>query len=475
MRSRRFVRRGAALAAVSLAIGLAGMAVASARTGPRAASTGVTFATGELQTQTVGRSGCGTNVAGEPAIHVSRAGEIFAGSEDGVGSGSEFWRQRAGSGGAGASACALEYRGQPNAVKPGAGASGGDIDVAIAGAKNSAGHYNVYVASLNLGSVNVATSHDAGNTFTQTPVQAGLPLDDREWIAAYGAKTSLLTYHDIATSEIDVLRSDDSGAHYHQVSQAIAPSSPAATSNELGNLVIDHRNKAGTKVNALDTSGVGGFYAYQSYVAAKAASDTNLDEMFVAVSNDGGYTWIDRPIACSYEAGKGLAHNFPNVSVAPDGTLWAAWSDDTHVFTASSRDHGATWACSGAISTGLSRAIFPWLAATSRGVDLVYYGTTNPTGPNMMWSVYLQQNPSGAPHAWIAPTRVVVVHKGDVCEGGINCTSGRQLLDDFGVDTDSAGSAHIVYSHDAPNLGGAGTYTGYAVQTGGQTVGTPNN
>ena len=49
------------------------------------------------------------------------------------------------------------------------------------------------MASLNLGSVNVAVSTDGGNTFSQTPVQAGLPLDYREWIAAYGADTSLLS------------------------------------------------------------------------------------------------------------------------------------------------------------------------------------------------------------------------------------------------------------------------------------------
>jgi hypothetical protein len=67
------------------------------------------------------------------------------------------------------------------------------------------------------------------------------------------------------------------------------------------------------------------------------------------------------------------------------------------------------------------------------------------------------------------------VHTGAVCEGGINCTSGRQLFDDFGVDTDSRGFAHIAFSHDSPNLGGSGTYTGYAVQTGGTLVGSPNN
>jgi hypothetical protein len=66
------------------------------------------------------------------------------------------------------------------------------------------------------------------------------------------------------------------------------------------------------------------------------------------------------------------------------------------------------------------------------------------------------------------------VHTGGVCEGGVSCNGGRQLLDDFGVDTDQAGWAHIAYSHDSPDLGGANSYTGYAVQTGGTAIGAPN-
>jgi hypothetical protein len=472
--ARTITRRWTAVR-IAVVLGAVGAVVALAVPAAVAASGTPTFATGELQSQTVGSRGCGTNTAGEPSVHISRAGNLFAGSEEGVGSGSELWRRLGARGGPGASACSLEYRGQPNAVTMGVGASGGDIDIAIASAKNASGNYNVYVASLNLASVNVATSVDNGATFTQTPVQAGLPIDDREWIAAYGASTSLLTYHDIATSEIDVLRSDNGGALYHQISQAIAPTSPAATTNELGNVVVDHRNTAGTTTNRLDTSGVGGFWAYQSYVGPTSSSDTNLDEMFVAASNDGGYTWTARPIPCSTEPGKDLAHNFPNVSVAPNGTLWAAWSDDTVVRTAFSSNHGATWTCTPAVSTGLRRAIFPWLVATTKGVDLVYYGTTNATGPSMTWSVYLSQDPSASRTGWHAPVRVVAVHRGDVCEGGINCTSGRQLFDDFGVDTDAGGFAHVVYSQDAPSLGGATSSTGYAVQTGGTTVGTPNN
>ncbi|MEA2210086.1 MAG: hypothetical protein QOF83_34 [Solirubrobacteraceae bacterium] len=427
-----------------------------------AATTAATFSTGQLQSATVGASGCATNTAGEPAIHVSRANNVFLGSEQGLGGGSVLWRGLGTTGGPGASACRLEYRGQPNAVG-GVGASGGDIDLALASARNATGNYNLYVSSLNLGSVNVATSTDNSTTFSQTPVQAGLPIDDREWIAAFGASTSLLTYHDIATNNIDVLRSDNGGALYTQTSRVIPDTDYKAQNNELGNLVIDHRNLPNT---------TGGFYAYQSFVAPSKSSGTTYNEAFLGVSADGGHTWTDRPVPCSV-SGNGLDHNFPNVSVDPAGHIWYAWSDDHNVYTAESTNHGVSWTCSKPVSTSTAQAIFPWLVATSKGVDLVYYGA--PTKANQTWYVYFAQNLSSTPSGWGAPTQVVSVHKGSVCESGISCSGGRQLFDDFGIDTDSNGWAHIAYSHDSPALGGAGTYTGSAVQTAGAQVGSPNN
>jgi hypothetical protein len=435
--------------------GVAGGAAASG------ASTVGNFSYGQLQDQTVGASGCGTNIAGEPAIHVSRANNVFLGSEDGLGGGSEFWRGLGAVGGSGASGCALEFRGQPNAVG-GVGASGGDIDIAIASAPNTSGNYNVYVSSLNLGSVNVATSADNGTTFSQTPVQAGLPLDDREWIAAFGADTSLLTYHDVATNNIDVLRSDNDGAAYMQIARVIPDTDYKAQNNELGNLVIDHRNLPDT---------TGDFYAYQSFVAPSSATGSNYNEAFLGVSSDGGHTWTDQPIPCSI-SNNGLDHNFPNVSVDPSGNVWYAWSDDHNVYTAESIDHGKTWTCSNPVSTNTAQAIFPWLDATSNGVDLVYYGA--PTSSNQTWYVYFAQNTAASPSGWGSPQQLMAVHQGAVCEGGISCMGGRQLFDDFGVDTDQSGWAHIAYSHDSPDLGGAGTYTGSAVQTGGTPVGYPN-
>jgi hypothetical protein len=431
---------------------------------PASAETVGNFSYGQLRSSSVGSTGCATNIAGEPAIHVSRIDNVFLGSENGVGGGSELWRGLGALGGSAASGCALEYRGQPNAVS-GVGASGGDIDVAIASSANAAGNYNLYVASLNLASVNVAASTDNGSTFSQTPVQAGLPVDDREWIAAFGAQTSLLSYHDVATNNIDVLRSDNGGSMYTQIARAIPVGDYKEASNELGNLVIDHRNLPDQ---------TGDFYAYQSFVAPSKSGGSHNNEAFLAVSADGGHTWTDRPIPCSIApTATDLNHNFPNVSVDPSGHVWYAWSNDRSIRTAESSDHGQTWNCSGLVSTGSAQAIFPWLAATSAGVDLVYYGA--PTRTGQTFYVEFLQDLTSTPTGWGSPHRLVAVHKGAVCEEGATCMTGRQLFDDFGVDTDSHGWAHIAYSHDSPKLGGEGTYTGYAVQTGGAPVGGPNN
>ncbi|MDQ6835576.1 MAG: hypothetical protein M3016_05250, partial [Actinomycetota bacterium] len=366
-----------------LIAGAALVQVALAASGPSRVGN---FSFGQLQSATIGAMGCGTNNAGEPAIHVSRTNNVFLGSEQGLGGGSELWRGLGAVGGAGASGCGLEFRGQPNAVG-GVGASGGDIDLAIASAKNSRGNYNLYVASLNLGSVNVAHSTDNGTTFSQTPVQAGLPIDDREWIAAFGANTSLLSYHDITTNNIDVLRSDNGGQLYTQTSQVIAPTDYKAQNNELGNLVIDHRNLP-------EPESAGGFYAYQSFVAPSSASGSAYNEAFLGVSADGGHTWTDKPIPCSTaSASTDLAHNFPNVSVDPAGTLWYSWSNDHNIFVAKSTNHGNSWTCSKPVSTNTEQAIFPWLAATSHGVDLVYYGA--PTERNQTWHVYFAQDLAG--------------------------------------------------------------------------------
>jgi hypothetical protein len=146
-------------------------------------------------------------------------------------------------------------------------------------------------------------------------------------------------------------------------------------------------------------------------------------------------------------------------------------SNGKAVYVASSTDHGNTWTCSAPVST-TAEAVMPWIVATSAGEDLVYYGAPT-SGSGQTWYVYFAQNPAQSVTGWTT-SQLMPVHSGSICEAGISCTGGRQLLDDFGVDTDQSGWAHIAYSHDSPDLGGSSTYTGYAVQQSGTRIGAPN-
>jgi hypothetical protein len=307
-------RRRTRVAAFAVAMGLTGALAAPALGAPPPTQGNVNgFSYGELTTSAIGSKGCGTNTAGEPAIHVSQANDVFLGSEDGLGGGSELWRGLTAVGGPSANGCQLEYRGQPNAV--GVGASGGDIDIALASTRNPLGFFNVYVASLNLASVNVATSMDRATTFTQVPVVEGIPVDDREWIAAYGVSTAVLTYHDIPTNNIDVLKSTNSGQTFVQTTTAIPPTDYKASNNELGNVAIDH----------LHHPTANNFWTYQVFVAPSSSSGSNFNEAFMSVSNDSAQTFTVHPIGCSTST-RSLDHNFPNVSVDPAGRVWAAGS-----------------------------------------------------------------------------------------------------------------------------------------------------
>ena len=421
-----------------------GPSVAPSSSGVAVVQGGLGFSYGPLQWSNPNQNGCGTNGDGEPAVHVNHAGFLFLGSEEGLGAGSDGWAQNPTTGGPGANACNPIYVGQPNPVPVANG--GGDIDLAWGSATLGNGNYPLYVASLNGGSITVSVSRDNGHTFTSNSAQSGLPGDDREWIAANGSGMSLLSFHD-PNGDIEILRATSFGGGYASPKGALQLTYAYQGNNEIGNIAIDHGD--GT--------------AYQAFVG-----NANLDEVGVSVSTDGGVNWSPRMVPCSVNRAS-LDHQFPNVSVAPDHHVWMSWSDDAAVYTAMSTDQGNSWTCfSGRVSTTTARAIMPWMVAGAGGVDLVYYGTTDQN----TWYVYFQQFVG----SWRAPSQLMPVHQGPVCELGATCTGSgnRQLYDDFGVDVDPQGYAHIAYSHDSPDLGGANTYTGYAVQTGGQTIGGPN-
>src|SRR6266704_3299097 len=181
----------AIVATAALAVSLAASASAPAKGG---SGSFTNYSLAETTGTTCpGASAC-SNIAAEPAIRADGAGRFFGTSENSLGEGTVAFRSTDNG---------LHYSTliSPDSVSKandtGFAPGGGDTDLAVAPAKNPAGFYNVYVASLTLGNVDVSTSRD-------------------------GVSKVCISYHD-APQGITVGCSPDAGTAFTQFSSAIDP------------------------------------------------------------------------------------------------------------------------------------------------------------------------------------------------------------------------------------------------------------
>ncbi len=401
-----------------------------------------------------GSSKC-SNIASEPAIRADAAGEFFSSSENGLGSGTEAWRSLDG----GRHYTALDSPNQGSTSNnSGFAPGGGDTDLAVAPAKNSSGHYNVYVSSLTLANVDVSTSSDQGKTWQLNPVGAVLGgADDRPWIAADGASKVCVSYHD-GEQNIEVNCSADAGSTFTQLASAIDTSHAFQIgNNEIGNLAIDPKTHDIFQTYSAITTSAEVACAPQLGVSAGTCG---YHGVYMAVSTDGGQSFTDHAVYVNKTATVDYGHQFVNVSVDRAGNLYSVYTDDHHVYYSFSTDHGTTWHGPYLITTASGTQIFPWSSAGDAGkLDVVYYQTPYydskqipDTYPDKaVWTVGFAQNlkalkPSSK---WIRFTASPVVHKGAVCESGATCSGNRDLYDDFGVAASpKTGFASIIYSDD---------------------------
>jgi hypothetical protein len=393
------------------------------------------------------------NHAVEPQIRAAGDGAFYVSSENGLFAGTVAARSTDG----GSHYVSLP---SPNALSSGIDTGfapgGGDTDVAIAPVKNAAGSYNVYIASLSLANVDVSTSTDGGASWQLNPTAARLAGDDREWIAAEGASTVCISYHDIETFNVDVDCSHDAGTTFtqHALPGAIdATHAFLLENNQIGNLAIDAASHVVYQVIA----GIAG----PSEAACGLAFTCAYHALWMAVSTDGGRTFTDYPVYVDESPQVGLNHQFPNVAVDRAGNAYVVFSDDRSVFYSYSTDHGRRWSPPIEVNRNPARtAIFPWAVAGDVGkLDVVYYGTSyrnaaaSPgTYPRSAeWSVYFAQSLDALDrHPHFSQVQASpVVHLGAVCEGGIGCSGNRDLYDDFGVAAaPTTGLASIAYTTD---------------------------
>jgi hypothetical protein len=475
-----------------------------------AGGSGPTFIHGALPPPPAGSTSV-NNQAAEPQIRSDPAGTFYISSENGLGSGTDAWSSTDG----GHSYGSLP---QPNEESSTSGGTtgfapgGGDTDLATATARNGSGTYNLYVASLTLGSVTVSLSQDGGHTWANDVTSAKVPGDDREWIAADGASDYFLSYHAIGAGDEIIVNQGQVTGGQPTTAQTYDAINPGQTNiylgtvfdNEIGNIAVD------------PTTG----NVYQVFVgcppsptAVESCSAFNTAYMAVGVPTTTNgvttLTFTDYVIYQSSNSAANFDNNFPAVAVDKAGNVYATWSDDQNVYLAYSTDHGQHWSAPGKVNHGsaTATAIYPWITAGNAGeVDEVYYAT--PAGANYQtcgqtgkynctnepWSVYFSQNLNvlKGGGTWTQAQVTPVVHYGGVCQGGVSCTSNgndnRDLYDDFGVAASpTTGMASITYSDDqyADNTGTANAgectqaqdntvscdHTDYATQTSGNGIG----
>lgn len=455
------------------------------------------------------------NTAAEPAIRADEAGNFYASSENGLGAGTEAWKS---------TDSGRHYTTLPspdaasNTNSTGFAPGGGDTDLAVGDDLNSQGNYSVFVASLNLASIDVANSTNGGHDFTLNPVASRVPVDDREWIAADDSHQGLvgglhvpvedgnkvcLSYHDIPTSDIHVDCSYDGGLTFTQTATAIDGTHAFLIDNNMiGNMQIarDIREGDNTAGNHNIYQVFSGPGDVNGVVDACGLAGTCYNTVWFAVSKDGGLTFTDIPVYRNPKVSVTYGHQFVNVSVDRKGNIYVVYTDNHNMFYSYSRNQGSTWSGPYQINkTPSNTSIEPWSVAGDSGkLDVVWYGTSatgNPEtlSPNATWHVYFAQNTNvfSTPKGFTQVAASPVNHTGAVCEGGISCTGNRDLYDDFGIAASpTTGLASIVYSDDqhrsgntnnpnSPNCSVASTNTGscdhtaFATQLSGTGIITP--
>jgi len=462
--------------------------MASAADGQTSFTTGVLPAAPGLGLTSNQDAEPGMGVDGDGGIWIASDIEPYAATDSraqptGLLSGSDVWKSTDGG-------QTFQWVGAPfqQLANDQSGAGGEDTDIAVASVKNSSGHYNVYVASLWVGSTNLAVSQDGGATWTIIPVN-GEPIQDRPWLSADGACTVYVTYHAIAPYDTVVDKFDMCDPTNQGIGSAV---DPAQTKTFVGNIAPGLSNRFGKPVvdNSPASPHQHRIYAPMMGCDAPDESPTSPElpidcttsaKIFVGVSDD-GITYTDHVVADTHST---TVYIWPD-TVATDaaGNVYVAWFDGQHSYLNKSTDGGVSWGPSVQLNTApaLSTA-YPTVAAGKDGhVEVAYYGTDRagktdsqqvmglPNTPNAaQWHLYWTESTDGGA-TFTQSAASGVVHTGILCTSGGGCDASngdRNLLDDFGmVISPTTELASITFDNDQPGGAQNQTHTDFATQAG---------
>jgi len=244
----------------------------------------------------------------EPEIKVDIFGTIYVTAIHGVPGGVDLWKSTD-------QGATFTYLGEPDGAQDKCnvagtapcvgGAGGGDDSLDL-----SSGGY-VYLASLYLGNTTVSASMDGGiggavpgQAWTVNPASAGIPVNDRQWIAAYGPQTVYMTFDQApVNTTIWFTKSTDAGKTWGAPTMLI----PLETLSRENNVAVDQYNGN----------------IYTTYFPVNAPNQLNLIR-----STDGGATFTIIP-AYTGPAGSCLENAFPIISVDKGGNVHVVFTQST--------------------------------------------------------------------------------------------------------------------------------------------------
>src|SRR6266705_1038871 len=448
----------------------------------------------------------------EPGDRVDAQGTAYVVSIRGVPGGVDLWRwNRRLDGSPNANqTLPFKYEGQPdncgifsltnggcsnNVGSPenlGLAPGGGDADIAVNSPDPATNVPNLPLTSLTLAPGVTAThSTNRGDSFSPPNVVAALiPGDDRMWNDAIDASTGYMSYHDVATFNIEEQRSNDGGRTYVDgFGEAIDPQTFPAVG---GIPVTNSANTAGQiKVDRSSCASRGNLY--QIFVAPDNVTENltagALRSIYVGVSTDvklglPAFTFTDTkvftgPVGAQNQGANNL---FPALATDDFGFVYAVWSDNSNIFYSFSTNQGTTWSNPMNVSfqvNGGHANLFPWIAADANGhVGIVWFGddragnsndraTLEPGHPASQgaacnsgttcmqnwakWNVYYAESVNGHDAPPFFVRSVIsdhVIHRGTISTGGLGGGADRSLADLFQIAFDPQHFANVAFSDD---------------------------
>ncbi len=370
---------------------------------------------------------------------------------------------------------------------------GGDVDIAVN--YPTSGTPNLALVSLTLAPGITGThSTTQGDSFsTPNPAVALIPGDDRQWIDGTGDQTVYLNYHDVATFNIEVQRSNDGGVNYvNGFGEAIDPQTfPAAggvpatnSANVAGQIKVDRSTQCASSRGNL----------YQVFVAPDNVTENLMGQplrsVYVGVSTDVKmllpvFTFTDHKVFTGPAGAQnqGAVNLFPALAVDDFGFVYAVWSDNSNVFYSFSADQGTTWSNPTNVSSPVNGGhanLFPWIDADADGhVGIVWFGDDQVGNSNdrmslepghpasqgaactssgntcmqnwAKWNVYYAESVSGHDAAPFFVPSVIsdhVIHRGTISTGGLGGGADRSLADLFQIAFDPQHFANVAFSDD---------------------------